>query len=65
MKKAIIAFLVLFAVSAFTAAVSLAFCGGRLISSAVDYAAEKFYEYRGVENAGAITCSDTILITEE
>lgn len=46
MKKTIIALIVLFLISAFTAVISLAVCGVELVSSAVEYGVEEYREYR-------------------
>lgn len=52
MKKALIAFVVLFVISLFTAIVSFAVCGGELIKTGIEYGVEKYHEYK--ENGGEI-----------
>lgn len=46
MKKAMITFIILFAISLFTAIVSFAVCGGELIKTGVEYGIEQYREYK-------------------
>lgn len=46
MKKAMITFVILFAISLFTAIVSFAVCGGELIKTGVEYGIEQYREYK-------------------
>lgn len=46
MKKAIIAFAILFVISLFTAIVSFVVCGGELIKTGVEYGIEEYKEYK-------------------
>lgn len=46
MKKAIVAFVILFVVSLFTAVISFAVCGGELIKTGVEYGIEQYREYK-------------------
>ena len=46
MKKALIATVILFVISLFTAIVSFAVCGGELIKTGIDYGVEQYREYK-------------------
>ena len=46
MKKALVAVLILFVISLFTAIVSFAVCGGELIKTGVEYGAQQYREYK-------------------
>ena len=46
MKKALIAFVVLFVISLFTSIVSFVVCGGELIKTGVEYGVEAYREYK-------------------
>ena len=46
MKKALIAFVVLFVISLFTALVSFAVCGSELIKAGIEYGVEAYREYK-------------------
>lgn len=46
MKKALIAFVVLFVISLFTAIVSFLVCGGELIKTGIEYGVEAYREYK-------------------
>lgn len=46
MKKALIAFVVLFVISLFTAIVSFLVCGGELIKAGIEYGVETYREYK-------------------
>ncbi len=46
MKKAIIAVVILFVISLFTAIVSFAVCGGELIKTGIEYGVEQYHEYK-------------------
>ena len=46
MKKALIATIILFVISLFTAIVSFAVCGGELIKTGIDYGVEQYREYK-------------------
>ncbi|MGN0569860.1 MAG: hypothetical protein ACI4N4_05070 [Candidatus Fimenecus sp.] len=50
MKKAIIALVILFIISVFTAIVSFAVCGGELIKAGIEYGIGEYREHR-TENA--------------
>ena len=52
MKKALVATVILFVISLFTAIVSFAVCGGELIKTGIEYGVEKYHEYK--ENGGEI-----------
>ena len=46
MKKALVATVILFVISLFTAIVSFAVCGGELIKTGIDYGVEQYREYK-------------------
>lgn len=46
MKKALIAVVILFVISLFTAIVSFAVCGGELIKTGINYGVEQYHEYK-------------------
>lgn len=46
MKKAIVAFVILFVISLFTAVISFAVCGGELIKTGIEYGVEQYREYK-------------------
>lgn len=46
MKKALVAVVILFVISLFTAIVSFAVCGGELIKTGVEYGVEQYREYK-------------------
>lgn len=46
MKKALIAVIILFVISLFTALVSFMICGGELIKTGVQYGVEAYREYK-------------------
>ena len=46
MKKALVAVVILFVISLFTAVVSFAVCGGKLIKTGVEYGVEQYREYK-------------------
>ena len=46
MKKALVAVVILFVISLFTAIVSFAVCGGELIKTGIDYGVEQYREYK-------------------
>jgi hypothetical protein len=46
MKKALVAFVVLFVISLFTSIVSFVVCGGELIKTGVEYGVEAYREYK-------------------
>ena len=46
MKKALVAFVILFVISLFTSIVSFAVCGGELIKTGVEYGVEAYREYK-------------------
>ena len=63
MKKALIAVVILFVISLFTAIVSFAVCGGELIKTGIEYGVEKYHEYK--EQGGNINnISELIEIPE-
>lgn len=51
MKKAIIALVILFIISVFTAVVSFVVCGGELIKAGVEYGIGEYREYRAEKTA--------------
>ena len=46
MKKALVAFIILFVISLFTSIVSFAVCGGELIKTSVEYGVAQYQEYK-------------------
>lgn len=46
MKKALVAVVILFVISLFTAIVSFLVCGGELIKTGIDYGVEQYREYK-------------------
>ena len=46
MKKALVATVILFVISLFTAIVSFAVCGGELIKTGIEYGVEQYQEYK-------------------
>ena len=46
MKKALVATVILFVISLFTAIVSFAVCGGELIKTGIAYVVEQYQEYK-------------------
>jgi hypothetical protein len=46
MKKALVATVILFVISLFTAIVSFAVCGGELIKIGIEYGVEQYQEYK-------------------
>ena len=57
MKKALVAVLILFVISLFTAIVSFAVCGGELIKTCVESGVEQYREYK---STGEIDITDII-----
>ena len=54
MKKALIAFVILFCISLLTTFVSFLVCGGELIKTGIEYGVEQYREYRAEENGNNI-----------
>ena len=50
MKKALIAFIILFVISLFTSIVSFAVCGGELIKTGIEYGVEAYREYKAEQS---------------
>lgn len=46
MKKAIVAVVILFIISLFTAVISFAICGGELIKTGIEYGVEQYREFK-------------------
>lgn len=46
MKKAVVAFVILFVVSLFTAVISFTVCGGELIKTGIEYGVQEYREYK-------------------
>ena len=57
MKKALVATVILFVISLFTAIVSFAVCGGELIKTGIEYGIEQYHEYK---ETGANDITDII-----
>ena len=50
MKKALIAFIILFVISLFTSIVSFAVCGGELIKTGIENGIEAYREYKAEQS---------------
>lgn len=46
MKKAMVAVVILFVISLFTAVISFAICGGELIKTGIEYGVEQYREFK-------------------